>query len=100
MAKSARMSLAGVLAPEASPAAPASPDAGIPASPQAGIPVYGEKKLKRPPHVAVYMNPAVNFALKEIALTKRCKVHDLMLEGVRRILAEHGKDFDSLNRKD
>jgi hypothetical protein len=55
--------------------------------------------LKRLPHVAVYLHPDVNIALKEIALTKRCKVHDLMLEGVRRILAEHGRDFDSLNRK-
>lgn len=28
--------------------------------------------------------------LREIAYTKRCKVHDLVMQGIDRVIAEHG----------
>lgn len=105
--KPARLALAQLVREDEAPAVPASQDAGIPAGQDAGtpaprhrgVPVSGAKKLARPPHVAVYFHPDVNRALKEIALARNCKVHDLMLDGVRRVLADHGKDFDALNAK-
>lgn len=38
----------------------------------------------------VYLHPQVHRKLKEIAFAKDCKIHDLLMEGVSRILVEHG----------
>ncbi|WP_157950456.1 hypothetical protein [Pannonibacter carbonis] len=48
----------------------------------------------------VYLPPLVHRKLKEIAFAKDCKIHDLLMEGVTRILVEHGHpSVDELRQK-
>lgn len=48
----------------------------------------------------VYLHPLVHRKLKEIAFAKDCKIHDLLMEGVSRILVEHGHPtVDELKQK-
>lgn len=49
-------------------------------------------------HSSFYASPKVLKALREIALARDCKVNDLILEGLRPILARDGRDLDDLNR--
>ena len=39
---------------------------------------------------SVYVPREAYDRLREIAFTKRCKVHDLIMQGVDRVIAEHG----------
>ncbi len=50
------------------------------------------------PHVSVYAHPKVFDVVKDLARTQRRKAHDLYLDGLRMLLAQHGYDFDTLNR--
>jgi hypothetical protein len=50
------------------------------------------------PHASIYLGKPAMKALKQIAVERDCKVHDLLLEGVRHVLAQYGKDLDALNR--
>lgn len=48
----------------------------------------------------VYLHPLVHRKLKEIAFAKDCKIHDLLMEGVSRVLVEHGHPtVDELKQK-
>lgn len=42
-------------------------------------------------HTSIYLPKAVHRALREIAFTTDRKVHDLVLDGLNRVLQEHGK---------
>jgi hypothetical protein len=57
------------------------------------------KSTTRLPHTSFYCTPAVLKALKEIAVENNCKVHDLLVEGVRGVLAQHGRDYDLLSKR-
>ena len=50
------------------------------------------KRTLRPDvqHTSVYLPRPAYDRLREIAFTERCKVHDLIMQGVDRVLAEHG----------
>jgi hypothetical protein len=39
---------------------------------------------------SIYLPREAFDRLREIAFTKRCKVHDLIMQGVDRVIAEHG----------
>jgi len=56
-------------------------------------------KIKTPryPHVSLYLAKPVVKALKEIALRRECKVHDILILLVRRFLEDNGYSFDALN---
>ena len=48
----------------------------------------------------IYLPPQVHRKLKEIAFAKDCKLHDLIMEGVSRVLVEHGHPtVDELKEK-
>ena len=49
------------------------------------------------PHVSLYVSEAVQRAVKVEAAQRDMKPHDLYVEGLRRVLAEMGHDFDALN---
>jgi cytosine/adenosine deaminase-related metal-dependent hydrolase len=53
----------------------------------------------RLPHTSFYCTPAVLKALKEIAVARDMKVHDLLTEGVRAVMEKNGKDFDQLSKR-
>lgn len=56
------------------------------------------KATKTRSHSSFYVSPKVLKTLRELALKRDCKVNDLICEGIRRVLAENGRDFDRLNR--
>jgi len=39
---------------------------------------------------SLYLPPQANRKLKEIALAKECKVHDLVIAGIDKVLSENG----------
>ncbi|MEO9630717.1 MULTISPECIES: hypothetical protein [Pseudomonadota] len=48
----------------------------------------------------IYLPPQVHRKLKEIAFAKDCKLHDLIMKGVSRVLVEHGyPTVDELKEK-
>ena len=47
-------------------------------------------KLAMALHNTGYLPREAFDRLREIAFTKRCKVHDLIMQGVDRVIAEHG----------
>lgn len=53
----------------------------------------------RLPHTSFYLTPAVLKALKQIAVERDCKVHDLLVEGVRWVMAKYGKNYDLLSKR-
>ena len=54
-------------------------------------------KVDKRPHVSLYVSPAVQKAVKQLALDRNVRAHDLYLDGVRTMLKTHGLDFDKLN---
>jgi hypothetical protein len=61
--------------------------------------VQKQETSGRLPHTSFYATPAVLKALKEIAVARDCKVHDLLNEAVKRVMEENGKDFDRLSKR-
>jgi len=41
-------------------------------------------------HSSIYVPKAAYRKLREIALARECKVHDLILDGIDTVLREHG----------
>ena len=54
------------------------------------------KALKRA-HVSLYVSVKVQRAIKQLALDKNVRAHDLYLDGLRHVMQVHGLDFDKLN---
>jgi hypothetical protein len=50
-------------------------------------PARGEPEMMR---TSLYLSRAVHDKLREIAFTERCKVHELFIEGIDKVLAERG----------
>ncbi|KPN61540.1 hypothetical protein AKJ29_00010 [Aliiroseovarius crassostreae] len=44
----------------------------------------------KPTKTSLYLPPKANHKLKEIALSKGCKVHDLLIAGVDHVLTSEG----------
>lgn len=64
------------------------------ASPVATVtPVAASAPQKAKPQnvkTSLYLPPKAHHKLKEIALAKGCKVHDLVIDGIDKVLAENG----------
>ena len=43
-------------------------------------------------HSSIYVPKPAYRKLREIALARECKVHDLILDGIDAVLREHGSD--------
>ncbi len=59
------------------------------ASVQIGQPTNQQLKRKIV-KTSVYLDPEINYKLKEIALVKHCKVHDLFIDGINHVLKKNG----------
>ncbi|MFD1696782.1 hypothetical protein [Roseibium aestuarii] len=93
MAKPSRPSLLGSIQSDM-PETPA-PAAVVPIAQPKPAPVKSDVVKS-----TVYLHPLVHRKLKEIAFTKDCKIHDLLMDGVSRILVEHGyPTVDELKQK-
>ena len=71
------------------------------AAPVAG-PAMHEDKPRARPDIAkstIYLPSAVHDRLREIAFTERCKVHDLIMEGIDRMLESRGHPERARDRK-
>lgn len=87
------------IANSAPPPAPPPPAASVnvtPSKPDDVTPSRGEKR-KTSSHVSLYVSPRVVKAVKQLALDRDLKAHDIYIEGLRHVLAQHGKDLDALN---
>ena len=62
----------------------AAPPTNMTEQPQSARP---DKKVVKS---TIYLSPVVHYKLKEIALAKGCKVHDLFIEGIDKTLLENG----------
>ena len=56
-----------------------------------------DAKPSKRAHVSVYVSVKVQRAIKQLALDRNVRAHDLYLDGLRLIMKEHGLDFDHLN---
>lgn len=68
------------------------PDAGS-VTPTPAAPIQAAPKRKPRDdvqHTSVYIPIPAYDRLREIAFTERCKVHDLLMQGLDRVLADHG----------
>lgn len=54
----------------------------------------------KPNKTSLYLPPAAHLKLKELALSKGCKVHDLVIQGIDKVLADNGfPSVDELSKK-
>ena len=62
------------------------------AASQRGTPAKPVGRRARPDivHTSVYLREAVYEALRQIAFDERCKIHDLLMEGVELALKKRG----------
>ena len=74
------------------PKAAAATNATVAEEAPASTATMASKRTPRPDvqHTSVYIPRAAFGRLREIAFTERCKVHDLIMQGLDRVLAEHG----------
>ena len=71
--------------------------ASVTASQPDNVTVSQGDKRKTSSHVSLYLSPKVIKAVKQLALDRDMKAHDIYLEGLRYVLGQHGKDLDALN---
>lgn len=97
MAKKQRPSLLGSIQGEIEQGAtPPQPADVVPLTQPAPAPSKKADVVKS----TIYLPPQVHRKLKEIAFAKDCKLHDLIMEGVSRVLVEHGHPtVDELKEK-
>ena len=53
--------------------------------------------MKTRPHVSLYVSSRVQRAVKQLALDRNQRPHEIYVMGLRRLFEEHGLDFDALN---
>lgn len=77
--------------------------AATPAGQGAVVPMKPAPAATAKPEVVkstIYLPPQAHRKLKEIAFAKDCKVHDLIMAGISRVLQEHGyPTVDELKEK-
>jgi hypothetical protein len=61
--------------------------------PVAGVPARPKSRQGRPGiiHTSLYLPEAVYEALREAAFRERCKIHDIVLEGIELALRKRGR---------
>lgn len=62
------------------------PEIAMAAPPRAATPLT----KKNVQHTSVYVPRAAYDRLREIAFTERCKIHDLIMQGIDLVIAERG----------
>ena len=60
--------------------------------PAVAPPAAAPRRAARPDvqHTSIYLPRAAYDRLREIAFAKRCKVHDLIMQGIDHVIVEHG----------
>ena len=56
-----------------------------------------DAKPSKRAHVSLYVSVKVQRAIKQLALDRNVRAHDLYLDGLRSMMKAHGLDFDQLN---
>lgn len=84
-----RPSLIGGLSLPGDPPAPPSALAADPAAEPAAK-AKGRRARPEVVHTSVYLPREVHRRLREIAFTRDCKVHDVIMEGIDAALQQHG----------
>ncbi|MBO9479744.1 hypothetical protein J7382_19550 [Shimia sp. R11_0] len=60
------------------------------AEPTKVVPIAHEAKSEKPVKSSLYLPPKALRKLKELALSKDCKVHDLYIQGIDHVLKSEG----------
>lgn len=73
-----------------SPPAPAQGGKVAEASPPQAVPAKPRAPRPDVQHTSVYIPRAAYERLREIAFSERCKIHDLLMQGIDLVIAERG----------
>jgi hypothetical protein len=96
--------IAGIDLPNAATAANAAKIVDMPA--QASTPARARKARPDVQHTSVYIPRGAYERLREIAFAERCKIHDLLMQGIDLVISERGhperatRSITALQRQD